>query len=421
MSITKHKLESGLTVIEDPIKEAKSFTLLVMFRTGSRNETKDIWGISHFLEHMAFKGTPTYPTAELLNKELDSLGAMYNAFTSKEYTGYYIKGSVNVFERAFSIIAEMTTSPIIRDADVDKERGTIIEEINMYEDDPKRKIGEYFEQCIYDDEQLAQEVVGTAVSLADIHAKELIDYRKKYYTGGNAIIAISGFVPAGFKAMVAEGFSSIESGQEKFLPKVSKPTRNVNLCTKETQQTHLAFGFLGTGVLDKDTDAVKILSIILGGNMSSRMFSEIREKRGLAYYVRTYSDNMHEAGSFVTFAGINNEKVYDAVKIIKEVYASVLDGVPEEELRRAKDYVSGIITLQYEDSEYRSESLALEEVFGEELKGLDQRLKEVEKVTADDIKRVAKRIIDFDNPCLALIGPFKNPEKFDKILRIKSK
>lgn len=416
----KSKLQNGITVIEDPIKDAKSFTLLVMFRTGSRNETKDIWGISHFLEHMAFKGTPSYPTAELLNKELDSLGAMYNAFTSKEYTGYYIKGSMNVFDRAFPIIAEMTTSPIIKDIDVDKERGTIIEEINMYEDDPRRKIGDYFEQCIYDDEQIAQEVVGTAASLAGVHAGELIGYRKKYYTGGNAIIAISGFVPAGFKKMVVDRFSSIEPGQEKFLPKVSKPTKTINLCTKETQQTHLAFGFLGAGVLDDDTNAIKILSIILGGNMSSRMFSEIREKRGLAYYVRTYSDNMHEAGSFVTFAGINNEKVYEAVKIIKEVYASVLDGVPEEELRRAKDYVSGIITLQYEDSEYRSESLALEEVFGEELKSLEQRLKEVEEVTGVDVKRVAKRIIDFDNPCFALIGPFKSPQKFDKILGVKS-
>lgn len=414
-----YTLTNGITVVEDVTNEAKSFTLLVMFRTGSRNETKDIWGISHFLEHMAFKGTPTYPSAELLAKELDSLGAMYNAFTSKEYTGYYIKGSKVVFERALKIISEMTTTPIIIDEEVDKERGTIIEELNMYEDDPRRKIGDLFETDLYDDEQIAQDIIGSVESLTGIHAKELLAYREKYYTSDNTVVALSGYVPADFKESAEALFSSIAAGKETFLPAVSKATKALNLHYKETQQTHLAIGFPGIGVLDQDNVIAKILSVILGGNMSSRMFSEIREKRGLAYYIRTYSDNMHEAGSFVTFAGINNDKVYDAISLIKSVYQSALTLVDDVELKRAKDYVSGIITLQYEDSEYRSENLAFAEIYGEKLKTLDERLAEIEAVTAADVLRVAQRLIDFDKICLSLIGPFNDESKFAKILNTK--
>lgn len=413
----KKLLPNGVTVIKDQIKDAKSFTLLVMFRTGSRNETKDIWGISHFLEHMAFKGTVSFPSPELLAKELDSLGAMHNAFTSKEYTGYYIKGSKIVFDRALQIISEMTTAPIILDTEVDKERGTIIEEINMYEDDPRRKLGDYFENDIYDDEQVAQDIVGTAVSLQGIHAKELINYRDKYYTAGNAIVSISGYVPDDFDKKVDLSFDSIKSGREEFLPKVTKSTKTINIYNKKTQQTHLALGFPGIGELDSDNVAVKVLSVVLGANMSSRMFNEVRVKRGLAYFVQTFSDNMHETGSFATFAGLNNDKVYDALRVMKDVYLSVLERVPKEELRRAKDYIEGIITLQYEDSEYRSESLALEEIYGEELKSLDDKLAEVEAVTVEDILRVAKRLIDFDKVCLSLIGPFKEEVEFAKILQ----
>lgn len=412
----RYTLSNGITVIEDPITDAQSFTIFVMFRTGSRNETPEIWGISHFLEHMAFKGTKTYPSAAALAKKLDSLGALYNAFTSKEHTGYYIKASKNVQEDAISIIAEMTTDPIILDAEADKERGTIIEELNMYEDDPRRKIGDYFEQSIYENKQIAQDIVGSKKSLAGIHAAEIIAYREKYYRSGNVVITLSGYVPANLNALLEAAFAHMPSGQDDYLPAVAEPKKPINLFTKSTQQTHLAIGFKGLDIHSDEVVIAKLLATILGGNMSSRMFSEVREKRGLAYYVKTYSDNMNDDGCLVTFAGVNNEKALDAVKVIQEVYAQVKKEIPADELRKTKDYTIGMVTLAYEDSEQRSELNATAELYGVPVKTLEEKIAEIEAVSAEQVIALANRLIDETKVCLAVIGPFENEADFAKIL-----
>lgn len=413
----KYQLSNGLTVIEDPITDAQSFTILVMFKTGSRNETPNIWGISHFLEHMAFKGTPSYPSAELLSKELDSLGAMYNAFTGKEYTGYYIKGGKKVLTKAVSIISEMTLAPIILDTEVDKERGTIVEELHMSEDDPRRRIYDYFEECLYENKQISQEVLGSKESLAGIHAKQIIDYRKKYYLADSAVITVSGFVPADLAKLLETAFSDLPKGASDYLSGKSETKRPINLFMKKTQQTHLAIGFPGVDVHDDEREVAQVLATLLGGNMSSRMFSEVREKRGLAYYVRTYSDNMADAGCLVTFAGVNNEKALDSAKIIMEVYLGTKTGIPEEELRRTKDYITGIMTLGYEDSEQRSESNALSQIYGLDYRSLEQKIADIEMVTAEQVKDLANRIFDESKLCLALIGPFTDESKFATIVQ----
>jgi predicted Zn-dependent peptidase len=417
----KYSLDNGITVVEDQVNDSQSFTLMIMFRTGSRNETQDIWGISHFLEHMAFKGTKSYPSAALLAKELDSLGAIYNAFTSKEHTAYYIKGSKNVFDKALSIFSEMATCPVIIDEEVDKERGTIIEELNMYEDDPRSKLGDYYENSLYPDRQLSQEIIGTKESLHGIHAKEILDYRKHFYLGENTVIAISGYVPAGVQEKLEQLFSDIQAGSEPNLAPTIEKKKPMNLLTRETQQTHLAVGFPALRFSDADRPAAAVLSAILGGNMSSRMFSEVREKRGLAYYVRTHNDSMLDTGTLVTVAGVNNAKAQEAVKVIKEVYQSVLELVSDDELRRTKDFMIGMMTLSYEDSETRSESAATAVMYGEKPKTLSEKISSIEKVTANDVQEMAKRIIDFDKVCLALIGPFSDEEIFAKILQTNNK
>ncbi len=421
MAIKKQLLKNGTPVLLDQNQESQSFTLMIMFRTGSRNETPEIWGISHFLEHMAFKGTPTYPSPELLARELDSLGAVYNAFTSKEHTAYYIKGSKKVFERALAIISEMTICPIIRDEEVDKERGAIIEELNMYEDDPRRKVGEYFEQSLFSDQRLSQDVIGTKASLAGIHAQEILTYRKRYYTAGNMVISLAGYVPENITDMLEQSFAIMAGDHQPHLEGIIEKKKTINLLHKETQQTHLALGFVGIPYGDQDKVTASVLSVILGGNMSSRMFSEVREKRGLAYYVRTYSDNMFDTGSFVTFAGVNNEKTLEAVKVIKEVYESVQGGITEVELRRAKDYMVGMMTLGYEDSETRSESMAIAEMYGATALDLSAKIDLVEGVTVAQVHDFVERIIDFDRACLAIIGPFQDEAEFAKILGVKQK
>lgn len=413
----KYTLTNGITVIEDPITDAQSFTILVMFKTGSRNETPDIWGISHFFEHMAFKGTPTYPSAELLSKELDGLGAMYNAFTGKEYTGYYVKGSKEVLSRAISIISEVTLSPIVLDTEVDKERGTIIEELNMSEDDPRRKIYDYFEQCIYRNRQISQEILGSKKSLAGIHAAEIVAYHKKYYLAGNAAITVSGYIPENLAEQLEKAFGPLPGGKCDYLQAIDEERKHINIFSKKTEQTHIAIGFPGVDVHDDERDTAQVLSTLLGGNMSSRMFSEVREKRGLAYYVKTYSDNMADAGHFVTFAGVNNEKVLDAVSIILDVYRGVKVAIPADELRRTKDYITGITTLSYEDSEHRSETNAITQIYGLDYRSLEDKIAVIEAVTAEQVMALANRLIDESKICLALIGPFTDEAKFAKILQ----
>jgi len=415
----KYTLSNGITVIEDPITDAQSFTILVMIGTGSRNETPDIWGISHFFEHMAFKGTPTYPSAELLSKELDSLGAMYNAFTGKEYTGYYIKGSKKVLSRAINIISEMTLSPILLDTEVDKERGTIIEELNMSEDDPRRKIYDYFEECIYENRQISQEIIGSKESLSGIHATEIQAYHDKYYLAGNTVITVSGHIPEDLAVQLETSFGSIPEGNCTNLPETKETRKQINLCTKPTQQTHMAIGFPGLDVHSEDRDVATVLATLLGGNMSSRMFSEVREQRGLAYYVKTYSDNMADAGCFVTFAGVNNEKALEAARVILEVYRGVKKELTAAELRRNKDYIIGIMTLSYEDSEHRSETNAVTETYGLDYRSLDDKIAAVEAVTVEQVQAMATRLFDESRLCLALIGPYEDESKFAKILAEK--
>ena len=417
MQINSYKLDNGLRIVEDPIEGSNSFTLMVMFRTGSRNETHNIWGISHFLEHMIFKGTKTYPSAYLLAKELDSLGAAYNAYTSKEHTGYYLKGSKKVFERALSIISEITTDPIILDEEVDKERGAIIEELNMYEDDPRRKVADYFEESLYPDHQVSQEIIGSKATLKKIRAKEIIEYRNRYYRTGNAVISISGNIPENFRALVETSFDKLKTGEEEYLPADIERKSSINIINKKTQQTHLALGYPGVSVHNENKTAVKVLATLLGGNMSSRMFSEVREKRGLAYYVRTFADNMYDVGALATFAGVNNEKAIEAVKIIKEVYEKVAENVPEDELQKTKDFMTGIMTLSYEDSEFRSELNAMTELYGNKHESLDEKISKVEKISSTQISDLAKTVLDQNKLCLALIGPFSNKKIFEELLK----
>lgn len=411
-----YKLDNGLRVVEDPIEGSNSFTLMVMFKTGSRNETPEIWGISHFLEHMTFKGTKTYPSAYLLAKELDSLGAAYNAYTSKEHTGYYLKGSKKVFDRALAIISEMTVDPIITDQEAEKERGAIIEELNMYEDDPARKVVDFFEESLYENHQLAQEIAGTKESLRGIHAKEILQYREKYYKTGNAVVSIAGFVPKNFKTLVEESFKKLKKGEDDYLPPVIEEKKMINIINKETQQTHLVIGYPGISIRDKDRDTIRVLSTLIGGNMSSRMFTEVREKRGLAYYVRTVADTLLDTGAIATMAGVNNEKSFDAVKIIKEVFESATRDIPENELQKTKDFMTGIMTLQYENSEVRSEINAMTELYGLEHNSLAERIKNIEKVSSSEVKAVAKKLLDSKKICLALIGPYNDIGKFEKAL-----
>jgi predicted Zn-dependent peptidase len=417
--VNRYKLANGITVIEDPIEGSQSFTLMVMFKTGSRNETPEIWGISHFLEHMAFKGTKSYPSAAILADELVGLGVRYNAFTSKEYTGYYIKGAKKVFEKSLSIISEMTTSPVILDEEVDKERGTIIEEINMVEDSPQEKIYEYFEECLYSNKQVSQNVIGTKSSLSGIHSKEIKEYREKYYRTGNAVVSISGCIPESFKELLERKFSEFKDGKNDYLQEIVEKKKQINLLNKDTQQTHLAIGFPALRFTDDEKDIAFVLGVVLGGNMSSRMFTEIREKRGLAYYINTFHEGMADTGMVTTFAGVNNEKAIEAVGIINEVYKSVLTELPEEELIKTKNYIIGNMALQYEESERRSTYNAICEIYGAKLETLEEKIARVESITAEQVVALANRLFDDKKLCLALIGPFKDEEKFTKILKLK--
>jgi predicted Zn-dependent peptidase len=200
------------------------------------------------------------------------------------------------------------------------------------------------------------------------------------------------------------------------LPAIPEVKKAVNICYKETQQTHLGVGFPGVNVMAAERETAQVLATLLGGNMSSRMFSEVREKRGLAYYVRTYSDNMFDEGILVTVAGVNNKKAVGAVEIIRDVYREVKAGVPEEELRRTKDYITGIMTLGYEDSEHRSESNALRQIYGLDYRSLEEKIVDVEAVTSAQVVALANRLFDESKICLALIGPFTDEAEFVKIL-----
>ena len=419
----KTTLLNSLRIITVPQKGTQAVTVLVLVGTGSKNETEAINGISHFLEHMMFKGTKKRPSPIEIAETLDKVGGLYNAFTSQDYTGYFAKVEASQFELAFDWVSDIFLNSLLPEKEIKKEKGVIVEEINMIYDHPMNYIGEVlWPKLLYGDQPAGWDVAGTKESVSAISKKTLLDYRRKQYVPGNTILSVAGNVDQKKVIRLARKyFAKVKKGVAQAKPKVieSQERPEVILEERKTDQSHICFGVRAYNIFHPQRYVQDVLAVILGGMMSSRLFVEIREKMGLAYYINTEVDSNPETGFLLTRAGVDNMRVGKAISAILKQYKIISQRkVSGLELKKAKDNLKGKLALLFEPSDARASFYASQELLEKRIKTLKEVLAEIDKVSPDDILKVGKDIFKPEKLNLALIGPFKEKTRFEKILRV---
>lgn len=417
--------------------DTQTVTVLVMVKTGSKYETKDISGLSHFLEHLFFKGTKRRPNTLAISFELDSIGGEFNAFTSKEWTGYYAKAEACHLDLLLDIISDMLLNSKLEPAEIEKEKGVILEEMNLYQDTPSKYVDDLWEQLLYQDQPAGWPIIGRRETILKMTEKKFQAYLKTQYTAGRTAVLLAGRIKinqhclsgkpriADLRAVrwqVDKYFSRlIKSGGQDKLPVTEKQNQPALLLHyKKTDQTHLNLGARAYHTHHKKLPALKVLNIILGANMSSRLFINIREQQGLCYYISSDVEDYTDTGYLTVKAGVDNKRVKLAVAaILAEFKKLKQEPVLAKELQKAKDYIKGKLALNLETSSEVAFWLAAQEAVRGKIKTPAQVWSELEKVSAPEIQKVAQDIFQNNKLNLALIGPFKDREGFLKILKVK--
>lgn len=424
MQYSKSTLTNGLRVITIPMPSVPSVTVTVWAKTGSRNENTKNNGISHFLEHMGFKGSIKRPTAKEISEVIDGIGGEFNAGTGKEYTNYYVKCRANDIEVAFDVLSDMIIDPILDKNEIEREKGTIIEEIRMYEDTPMMKIGDIFEELIYSRSTLGMDIAGEEKTVLGMKREDFVDYRKNFYNASNMLVTVSGGITENEVIRLAKKYfdklpaRKLTTGFKQFSTNQNKP--QIKLHDKKKEQTHVILGFTADGKNYKNKYAQTLLSAILGGGMSSRMFIEVRERRGLAYAVRTSMDRYSDVGYLGTYAGLDVKKATEAVNVMLDEYYKIANNkfsATKEELTKAKEFLKGHLALSLEDTSSVNGYFGEQELFSKEVLTPDQVFKKIDKVSLDEVLFEAKRLFVKDRLNLAIIGPYKNSKEFDRIVK----
>ena len=402
-------LPNGLCVVSVPM-DTKSIAVLVLIGAGSRYEDKQENGIAHFLEHMMFKGTKNRPSALLLAQELEGMGAAYNAYTAKDQTGYWIKAAAHHKEKLLDILSDMTLHSLLSSEEIEREKGVITEEINMYEDMPIRKIGSIYEELLYGDTPLGRDIAGTKETVLSFKRNDFTAYMDRFYRPNHAVVVIAGArgisqdeAERYFGAWQQQPVSSFDLQKES----QSKPQIRIN--AKKTEQTHLCLGFRAFGLADPRRYVLGLLSVVLGGGMSSRLFHEVRERRGLAYYIRTSTSKYQDVGNLVAQAGIDHRKVEEAVKVIQEEYYKMSrknSGITDEELKRAKEFVKGHFILSLEDSHEVASLMAESLILEGRIRTPEEIISGIDAVNTEEVTLLAGELFTPGRINLAGIGPF---------------
>lgn len=422
MTYKKKVLKNGLRIIAVPIKGAPSVTVMSLVEAGSKYENKQNNGISHFLEHMCFKGTNKRTKAGDIAKEFDAMGAQNNAFTGQEVTGYWGKAHKKHTDKMLDIIADMYLNPTFPEKDLEIEKGVIVEEINMYEDLPQILVNEVFDKLLYGDQPAGWSVAGTRENVRSFNRNNFINYRKQHYVASATTIVVAGDIEEKdiFKK-TEKYFSGIPTGEKtdkkKVIEKQTKPAVSVRF--KETDQTHLILGVRAFDLYDKRMPALNLLASVLGRGMSSRLFQKMRDQLGICYYVKSHIENLTDHGYLAISAGVDSDRVEEGIKGILEEMKKIRDEeVPKEELRKVKDLVIGRMYLGLESSDSLANFYGFQEIMKEKIKTPKDLEKEIEKVTTTDIQKLAKQIIKNSKLNLAIVGKYKDEERFKKILKL---
>ena len=422
--VVRTVLPSGLRIVTEEVPSVRSAAIGIWVNVGSRDETPAVAGASHFLEHLLFKGT-TRRTALEITSTIEAVGGEMNAFTSKEYTCFYARVIDTDLPMAIDVVSDLITSSIVSALDVDAERKVVLEEIAMRDDDPSDLVHDLYAETYYGDTQLGRPILGTIKSISDMTRSSVFNYYKKRYLPQDLVVAVAGNIKhKRVVAMVEEALTRDNFLDVKGSPQIrpntpvkTKPMQSVGLMTRKTEQAHMFYGMEGVARSDERRFAMGVLASALGGGMSSRLFQEIREKRGLAYSVYSYAQQFAGSGQIGFYAGCNPTKAIEVIEIIREVLADVaVNGMSHEEIERAKGAVRGSLVLSQEDSGSRMSRIGKNEIVYGQVMGFDEILKAISRVNPTDVREIASEFLT-KSPTLALVGPFKSEAKFEKVLK----
>lgn len=418
---THSKLKNGISLITIPMKGTMATTVLAMFPVGSRYETKLLSGASHFVEHMLFKGTTKRPTAQKISRAMDAVGAEYNAFTYKDYTGYYVKIDSKKQEIAFDLLSDMLYSSVIDSAEIEKEKGAIVEELRMYIDNPSMAIDILADKLVFGENQLGWDIGGSEESVRGMTREDLWQYYQRHYSAKNMVLVVAGNITRPSVKKLTQYFEGQKAPRSATSPAFYKThytkftwprdpcsfSERLAVQERTVDQAQIILNFPGLASTHADKYALSILLTILGGGMSSRLFEEVREKRGLAYMVRAGASCFRDTGLSYIQAGLDPKRMGEAVKVIKgEVEKIVAEKVTPQELLDAQNNISGRMALNMEDSSSQAEWYAKQFLFNTKVLTPEQVVIRLKKVTAADVQRVAKKLLVWDHMRMAVIGPF---------------
>ncbi len=421
MKFSKKVLKNGLRVVTIPMKDNPTATVLVLVEAGSKYETKKVNGISHFLEHMCFKGTVKRPKGIDISKELDALGSQYNAFTAQEYTGYYAKSDAKHFHKIFDVVSDIYLNSTFPEAEMQKEKGVIIEEINMYEDMPQRHVQDLIMELLYGDQPAGWNIAGEKKNILGMKRDDFVSYKKAHYLPEATVLVVAGAITEK-EAMneVNKIFGKIPRGRKTGKLKVKENQRKPEVLVKfkETDQTHFVLGVRSYGLFNKKNAILSVLGCVLGGGMSSRLFQKLREEMGVGYYVRAYNDAYTDHGFFQVSAGVDNKRIEEVIKaVLDECKKLKEEKVNKDELDKVKEYIIGNMKLSLESSDDIANFFGGQELLKRELKTAEEKASEIRKVTASQIQTLANDIFKNNKLNLALVGPFKDKSAFLKVLK----
>ncbi|MDQ4030195.1 MAG: insulinase family protein [Actinomycetota bacterium] len=416
------QLSNGLRVLTAPLAHAQSVSCFVMLAAGSRYESKETNGIAHFAEHMFFKGTERRPTSRDITTEIDAIGGEFNAFTGKEYTGYYVKCAAEQRNVAFDVLVDMLRNSKFELEEIEREKGVIVEEMNMYFDTPRDFIGGLYDSLLYGDQPLGWDIIGTKETVRAATRETFLGYVDRWYRPGRMVVGVGGRIDGDLLGELEGLLGDIEPADTGAPAPVALPSENaaarIRIHTKQSDQAHLCLGVRSYPLRHPDRYALQLLTTVLGGGMSSRLFTEVRERRGLAYYVFGLNNSYTDAGSLYAQAGVDINRIEDAVStIVTELRKIAEEPVPAQELEKARNSAKGRFVLQLESPH----GLVMFGLRREVLEGAatepDEVVAGLDAVTAEDVQRVAQDVIARNGLNLALIGPFDDePERFEKLL-----
>jgi predicted Zn-dependent peptidase len=416
-------LANGLRVVTAPMPHAKSVACFVMLAAGSRYETRETNGIAHFAEHMFFKGTERRPTARQIAGEIDAIGGEFNAFTSKEYTGYYVKCAAEHRDVALDVLIDMLRHSKFDPEEIEREKGVIVEEMNMYFDTPRDYVDGVYDELLYDDTPLGWDIIGRKETVRAAKRDTFLEYLERWYRAPRMVAGVAGDLGEGLVPRLEELLGDVQDGSSGEPPaaKWHQDAPQVKLHTKQSDQAHIRVGVHSYPLVHPDRYSLSLLATVLGGGMSSRLFTEVRERRGLAYYIYGHQQGYTDTGTLFAQGGVDIQRIDDAVRTVVAEFGRIAsEPIEPDELEKARNFAKGRLVLSLEDPKGMILFGLRNEVLEGALREPEEVLAGLDAVTIEDVRRVAQDIIREDRLNFALIGPFDDPGRFEQLLALSA-